>query len=137
MAEGELRAGQGNSGKEFRPMGEAIDRDRAWSCSSGGGGALWANVGALDRVGLARHSAGVASKRDRRARKKLELDELARARSSSARLGPARRSERARAEPIFVAREKSEPARLGSVQLASWLVARPNNNLLHKILITI
>ena len=69
--------------------------------------------------------------------KKLELDELARARSSSARLGPARRSERARAEPVFVAREKSEPARLGSVQLASWLVARPNNNLLHKILISI
>jgi hypothetical protein len=69
--------------------------------------------------------------------KKLELDELARARSSSARLGPARRSERARAEPVFLAREKSEPARLGSVQLASWLVARPNNNLLHKILISI
>jgi hypothetical protein len=69
--------------------------------------------------------------------KKLELDELARARSSSARLGPARRSERARAEPVFVAREKSEPARLGSVQLASWLVARFNNNLLHKILISI
>jgi hypothetical protein len=72
-----------------------------------------------------------------RAGKKLELDELARARSSSARLGPARRSERARAEPVFVAREKSEPARLGSVQLASWLVARSNNNLLHKILISI
>ncbi len=68
--------------------------------------------------------------------KKLELDELARARSSSARLGPARRSERARAEPVFLAREKSEPARLGSVQLASWLVARSNNNLLHKILIS-
>ena len=72
-----------------------------------------------------------------RAGKKLELDELARARSSSARLGPARRSERARAEPVFVAREKSEPARLGSVQLASWLVARSNNNLLYKILISI
>jgi hypothetical protein len=56
---------------------------------------------------------------------------------AAARLGPARRSERARAEPVFVAREKSEPARLGSVQLASWLVARPNNNLLHKILISI
>jgi hypothetical protein len=69
--------------------------------------------------------------------KKLELDELARARSSSARLGPARRSERARVEPVFLAREKSEPARLGSVQLASWLVAQPNNNLLHKILISI
>jgi hypothetical protein len=72
-----------------------------------------------------------------RAGKKLELDELARARSSSTRLGPARRSERARAEPVFVAREKSEPARLGSVQLASWLVARSNNILLHKILISI
>jgi hypothetical protein len=69
--------------------------------------------------------------------KKLELDEPARARSSLARLGPARRSERARTEPVFVAREKSEPARLGSVQLTSWLVARSNNNLLHKILISI
>jgi hypothetical protein len=72
-----------------------------------------------------------------RAEKKLELDELTRARSSSAQLGPTRRSERARADPIFVAHEKSEPARLSSVQLARWLVARSNNNLLHKILITI
>jgi hypothetical protein len=69
--------------------------------------------------------------------KKIELDELARARSCSARLGPARRLEQARAEPIFVAREKSEPARLGSVQLVSWLMARPNNNFLQKILISI
>jgi hypothetical protein len=72
-----------------------------------------------------------------RAKKKFELDELARARSSSARFGPARRSKRARAESVFVAREKSEPARLGSVQLASCLVARPNNNLLHKIIYSI
>jgi hypothetical protein len=79
---------------------------------------------ALYAMGRLRHAS--------RAGKKLELDELARARSSSAR-----HSERARAEPVFVAREKSEPARLGSVQLASWLVARPNNNLLHKILINI
>jgi hypothetical protein len=28
-------------------------------------------------------------------------------------------------------------SQLGSVQLASWLVARPNNNLLHKMLISI
>jgi hypothetical protein len=70
-----------------------------------------------------------------RAGKKLELDELARARSSSARLGPARRSERARAEPfLWLVKRASQ---LGSVQLASWLVARPNNNLLHKILISI
>jgi hypothetical protein len=69
--------------------------------------------------------------------KKLELDELARARSSSARLGPARCLERVRAEPVFVAREKSELARLGSLQLASWLVARPNNNLLHKIIVSV
>jgi hypothetical protein len=72
-----------------------------------------------------------------RAGKKLELDELAQACSNSARLGPTRCSERARAESVFLARDKSEPARLGSVQLASWLVARPNNNLLHKILISI
>jgi hypothetical protein len=63
-----------------------------------------------------------------RAGKKLELDEPARTSS---------RSERARAEPVLVAHKKSEPARLDSVQLASWLVARPNNNLLHKILISI
>jgi hypothetical protein len=51
MAEGELRAGLGSSGEESRPLGEAIDRDRAWSCPSGGGGALWANVGAVDGLG--------------------------------------------------------------------------------------
>jgi hypothetical protein len=33
-----LRAARDNSGEEFRPLGEAIDRDRAWSSSSGGGG---------------------------------------------------------------------------------------------------
>jgi hypothetical protein len=57
-----LRAGRDNSGEEFRPLGEAIYRDRARSRSSGGGGALWANVGALDGVGLAGHRAGAASK---------------------------------------------------------------------------
>ena len=60
-----LWAGRDNSGEEFRPLGEAIDRDRARSSSSGGGGALWANVRALDGVGLAEHYAGAASKRDR------------------------------------------------------------------------
>jgi hypothetical protein len=69
--------------------------------------------------------------------KKLELDERAQARSSSVRLGPARRSKRARVESVFVAREKSEPAWLGSLQLTSWLVARSNNNLLHKIIVSI
>jgi hypothetical protein len=64
-AEERFRAGRGNFGEEFRPLGEAIDRDSARSSSSGGGGALWANVGALDRVGLAGHRAGAASKRDR------------------------------------------------------------------------
>jgi hypothetical protein len=64
-AEERLRAGRDNSGEEFRPLGEAIDRDRAQSSSSGGGGALWANVGALDGVGLAGHRAGAASKRGR------------------------------------------------------------------------
>jgi hypothetical protein len=58
-----LRAGRGNFGEEFRPPGEAIGRDRARGSSSGGGGALWANTGALDGVGLAGHSAGAASKR--------------------------------------------------------------------------
>jgi hypothetical protein len=45
--------------------------------------------------------------------------------------------ERVRAEPIFLAREKSELGRLGSLQLVSWLVSQPNNNLLHKILISL
>jgi hypothetical protein len=63
-----------------------------------------------------------------------------RAGSGSQQLGSARTDSMLRtspSEPVFVAREKSEPARLGSVQLVSWLVARPNNNLLHKILISI
>jgi hypothetical protein len=71
-----------------------------------------------------------------RARKKLELDELARASSSLACLKPSWRSERAWVEPIFMACEKSEPTRLGPLQLASWLVVWPNNNLLHKFLIS-
>jgi hypothetical protein len=60
-----LRAGRNNFGQEFRPLGEAIDSDRARSRFSGGGGALWAKVGALDGVGLARHCAGAASERGR------------------------------------------------------------------------
>jgi hypothetical protein len=52
-------------------------------------------------------------------------------------LAVARRLERARAEPVSVALKKSELARLDSLWLASWLVARSNNNLLHKILIRI
>jgi hypothetical protein len=62
--EEKLRAGRGNSGEEFRPPGEAIDRDRDQASSSGGGGALWANTVALNGVGLAGHRAGAASKRD-------------------------------------------------------------------------
>jgi hypothetical protein len=57
-----LQAGRDNSGEEFRPLGETIDRDRAQSRFSGGGGALWANVGELDGVGLAGHREGTASK---------------------------------------------------------------------------
>jgi hypothetical protein len=60
-----LWAGQDNSGEEFRPLGEAIGCDRVRSSSSGGGEALWANVGALDGVGLIEHHAGTASKRGR------------------------------------------------------------------------
>jgi hypothetical protein len=55
----------GNSGEEFWTPGEAIGCDRSRASSSRGGGALWAKVGALDRVGLAGHRAGVASKRGR------------------------------------------------------------------------
>jgi hypothetical protein len=65
MAEGDLRAGRGSSSEEFRLLGEAIDHDRARASSSGGGGALWANVEALDGVGLAEHRANTASKRGR------------------------------------------------------------------------
>jgi hypothetical protein len=57
-----LRAARGNSSEEYRPLGEAIGRDRARASSSGGGGALWANTGALDGLGLAGHRAGAASK---------------------------------------------------------------------------
>jgi hypothetical protein len=60
--------------------------------------------------------------------KNLELDELGRARSSS--LGSNRLDAQNEPEPsLFLWLVKSEPARLGSVQLVSWLVARPNNNL--------
>jgi hypothetical protein len=58
-----LWAGRNNSGEEFRPLGEEIDRDRARSRFNGGG--VWANAGALDGVGLAGHRAGAASKRCR------------------------------------------------------------------------
>jgi hypothetical protein len=67
-----------------------------------------------------------------KAGKKLKLDEPAQSLSSSTRL-----SERVRTEPVFVAREKSETTQLGSLWLVSWLVARPNNDFLHKILIII
>jgi hypothetical protein len=60
-----LRVGRGNSGEEFRPPGEAIDRDRARSSSSGGGGALWTNIGALDGVRPAGCRASATSKRGR------------------------------------------------------------------------
>jgi hypothetical protein len=60
-----LWAGRDNSGEEFRPLGEAIDRDGARSRFSGGGGALWTYAGALDKIGLAGHRAGAASKHDR------------------------------------------------------------------------
>jgi hypothetical protein len=39
-AEEKLRASRGNSGEEFRPLGEAIGRDRARASSSRGRGAL-------------------------------------------------------------------------------------------------
>jgi hypothetical protein len=51
--------------EQFWPLVEAIDRDRAWSRFSGGGGALWANVGELDGVGLAEHRAGAGSEHGR------------------------------------------------------------------------
>jgi hypothetical protein len=37
----------------------------------------------------------------------------------------------------LMSHEKSEPARLDSLQLASWFVAQPNNNVLYKVLISI
>jgi hypothetical protein len=57
-----LQAGRGNSGEEFRPPGEAIDRDRARSSSSGGGGALWTNTEALNGVRPAGRRVGATSK---------------------------------------------------------------------------
>jgi hypothetical protein len=57
-----LRVGRDNSGEEFRPLVEAIDRDRAQSRFSEGGEALWTNAEALEGVGLAGHRAGAASK---------------------------------------------------------------------------
>jgi hypothetical protein len=64
--------------------------------------------------------------------KKLELNELAQARSSSARLDAHNKPE----SSLFL-RLVKRASQLGSVQLTSWLVARANNNLLQKILISI
>jgi hypothetical protein len=64
-AEEKFWAGRGNSGEEFQPPEEAIDRDRALASSSRGGGALWAKAEALDGVGLIGHRAGAASKHGR------------------------------------------------------------------------
>jgi hypothetical protein len=64
-AEERLQTGRDNSAEKFLPLGEAIDRDRARSSSDGGGGALWANIGAHDGVRLAGHRASAASKRGR------------------------------------------------------------------------
>jgi hypothetical protein len=55
----------------------------------------------------------------------------------SVQFGSTRRSEQDRAKYVFVAHKKNEPARFGLLQLASWLMARTNNNLLYEILITI
>jgi hypothetical protein len=39
------RAGQSNSGEQFRPAGEAIGHDRARASSIRGGGAFWPKPG--------------------------------------------------------------------------------------------
>jgi hypothetical protein len=64
-AEERLQTGRDNSTEKFLPLREAIDCDRARSSSGGGGGALWANIGAQDGVRLAGHHASAASKRGR------------------------------------------------------------------------
>jgi hypothetical protein len=54
---GEHREGRGNSGEEFRPRGEAIDRDRTRLVPTEGG-VLWTYSGTWNRAGLVGHRAG-------------------------------------------------------------------------------
>jgi phosphopantetheinyl transferase len=49
---------EGNSSEESRARGEAIKCDRARSSSSGGRGALWANLGAWGGAELDEHHMG-------------------------------------------------------------------------------
>jgi hypothetical protein len=67
--------------------------------------------------------------------KKLELDELAS--SGSQQLGSDRLDAQNESEPSLFLWLVKRASQLGSVQLTSWLVARPNNILLYKILISI
>jgi hypothetical protein len=61
-AEGRSRAGRSNSSEESWPRERAIDRVRAQTSSSRGGGTPWAKGRALDEVGMAGHRAGAASR---------------------------------------------------------------------------
>jgi hypothetical protein len=56
---------------------------------------------------------------------------------AAARLGSDRLDAQNKPEPSLFLWLVKRASQLGSVQLASWLVARSNNNLLHKILISI
>jgi hypothetical protein len=56
--------GRSNSGEESRLPEGAIGYDRAQASSSRGGGTPWAKARALDKVGMAEHHAGAASKHD-------------------------------------------------------------------------
>jgi hypothetical protein len=56
---------------------------------------------------------------------------------AAARLGSDRLDAPNEPEPSLFFWLVKRASQLGSAQLASWLVARPNNNLLHKVLINI
>jgi hypothetical protein len=60
MDEGGLRAGEGNSGEGFRPLGGGLRRAKAWTIFSRARGTPGAGARALDRGNLAGHRAGAA-----------------------------------------------------------------------------
>jgi hypothetical protein len=65
MAKGELRAGQGCSGKEFRSRGGGLRHARAWTSFNRARGTPGTDAGALDQTNSASHRACAADHHDR------------------------------------------------------------------------
>jgi hypothetical protein len=77
MVEGELRAGRGRSGEEFRSRGGGLRRARAWSSFSGARGTSGTDAGALYWTNSASHRADEADRHDRTPAKQKLADDKA------------------------------------------------------------